>query len=168
MIVITPQVTKVIRRDPFIIVHFNIPRSDREIVNDLCSEDKDIISFGTVKYTRIRPLLNPFIYVGDIEDRKKFSFITDEEYNAAVQVPPAFLYLKKDIYDEVESMPTVEKIQYAAYLYNMINKIVLNAGCSELDRYMYKGLYDQLLKFFDVKAEDVNTFNFGTKEEKTE
>lgn len=167
MIVITPQVTKVIRRDPFIIVHFNIPRSDREIVNDLCSEDKDIVSFGTVKYTRIRPLVNPFIYVGGIEDRKKFSFITDEEYNSAVQVPPAFLYLKKDIYDEVDSMPTVEKIQYATYLYNTIYTVVLNVGCNEPDRYMYKGLYDQLLKFFDIKAEDVNAFNFGTKEAKT-
>lgn len=168
MIVITPQVTKVIRRDPFIIVHFNIPRSDREIVNDLCSEDKDIVSFGTVKYTRIRPLFSPFIHVSNIEDRKKFSFITDEEYNANIQVPPAFLYLKKDIYDKVESMPAMEKIQYAAYLYNTITKIVFNAGYSNLNSAMYKSMYEQLLKFFDIKAEDVNAFNFDAKEEKTE
>ena len=69
MFVVTPQVTKVIRRDPFLLAYFNIPKSNRELVNDIFTDDYDIISFGTVKYQRVHPIVNIEICANETNTR---------------------------------------------------------------------------------------------------
>lgn len=153
MFVITPQVTKVIRRDPFLIVHFNIPKSNRELVNDVFTDEYKILNFGTVKYQRVHPVADISICANNPEDRALYTHFTDEEYNQFTQYPAIFLYMKKDIYEKIDSMSTSEKIQYCSYLNHMTSSIV--TMCTTGEYKLYRNLSSEFMHWMNVTPEDI-------------
>ena len=153
MFIITPQVTKVIRRDPFLIVHFNIPKSNRELINDVFTDEYEILNFGTVKYKRVHPVADISICANKPEDRALYAYFTDEEYNQYTQCPAIFLYMKKDIYEEVDSMSTCEKIQYCSYLNRMTSSIV--EMCTIGEYKIYRTLSLEFMQWMNVSTDDV-------------
>lgn len=159
MFVVTPQVTKIIRRDPFLLAYFNIPKSNRELVNDIFTDEYDIISFGTVKYQRVHPVVNIEVCANETDTRKLYSFLTDEEYHQFVQLPAIFLYLKKDIYEEIDSMTTAEKIQYCSYLNKMIASIKEMRPLGEIK--ILRKMIVEFMLWLKVDPEDVHYFEWG-------
>ena len=153
MFVITPQVTKVIRRDPFLIVHFNVPKSNRELINDVFTDEYEILNFGTVKYQRVHPVADISICANKTEDRALYTHFTDEEYHQFTQYPAIFLYMKKDIYEEIDSMTTSEKIQYCSYLNRMTGSIV--AMCTTGEYKLYRNLSSAFMYWMNVTPEDI-------------
>lgn len=153
MFIITPQVTKVIRRDPFLIVHFNVPKSNRELINDVFTDEYEILNFGTVKYQRIHPVADISICANKTEDRAWYTYFTDEEYHQFTQYPAIFLYMKKDIYEEIDSMSTSEKIQYCSYLNRMTGSIVEMRTTGEYK--LYRELSSAFMHWMHVTPEDI-------------
>lgn len=153
MFIITPQVTKVIRRDPFLIVHFNVPKSNRELINDVFTDEYEILNFGTVKYQRVHPVADISICANKTEDRAWYTYFTDEEYHQFTQYPAIFLYMKKDIYEEIDSMSTSEKIQYCSYLNRMTGSIV--EMCTTCEYKLYRELSSAFMHWMHVTPEDI-------------
>ena len=153
MFIITPQVTKVIRRDPFLIVHFNVPKSNRELINDVFTDEYEILNFGTVKYQRVHPVADISICANKTEDRALYTHFTDEEYHQFTQYPAIFLYMKKDIYEEIDSMSTSEKIQYCSYLNRMTGSIVKMCTIGEYK--LYRELSSAFMHWMNVTPEDI-------------
>lgn len=116
---VTPHITKIIRNDPFLYVRFNCPLANREIVNEIDGSTYEIISYGNVKYNRIKVdrQLTRVCHRSTVNSATQY---TAFESNETFQYPAAYIYLRSDLakrIDVEDDKDTYDlRLQLAAYM----------------------------------------------------
>ena len=172
MYVVTPQVSKIIRHDPFLWVEYNCPFACREIIADLGCEKFDIISFGNKKYHRIMTEKNiEQDTVGKIRSHQYLNsdneilntlsgytkFTPEESY----QNPGSYFYIQNDIYDKLINNPSDRELQLqlCAYLYEFSQ--VYNRHSPDMDvtsHTIASRMIDIVFKMYKFKPEEIQSF----------
>lgn len=172
MYVVTPQVSKIIRHDPFLWVEYNCPLACREIIDDLGGEKYDVISFGNKKYHRIMSEKNiEQDAVGKIRSHQYLNndgeilntlsgytkFTPEESY----QNPAGYFYIQNDIYDKLTTDPSDRELQLqvCAYLYEFSNVYRRHSADMDVTSVIVASrMIDIVFGMFKFKPEEIQSF----------